>query len=33
MRIRVNRYGKGLRFYDDPEGKEAKEFIALVKFF
>lgn len=33
MGIRVNRYGEGLRFYDDPDGKDAKEFTALVKFF
>lgn len=31
--IRANQYGEGLKFYDDPNGEDAKEFLALVKFF
>lgn len=33
MGVRVNKYGEGLRFFDDPEGKDAKEFTALIRFF
>lgn len=31
--IRVNQYGEGVKFYDDPNSEDAKEFAALVKFF
>lgn len=31
--IRVNQYGDGVRFFSDPNGQDAKDFLSLVKFF